>query len=152
MEKSTLEKNLERLSKSFIPIMHIFHNLACEVSRTADFSLAQYRVLMMVYNQGPMSINDLRTKLKMAQSSASEMVNRLVLNGHLSREKDVLDRRKTVFQLTKTTYNILKKQRESMKVMYKKILEPLNSKEQVELVLAYETILNLMNKIEGLKK
>jgi DNA-binding MarR family transcriptional regulator len=68
MDKS-LENNLKHLSNAFIPMMHFFLNIASETFKEANFTLAQYRVLMLVKHRGAMSINDLRNQLNIAQGT-----------------------------------------------------------------------------------
>ncbi len=145
---SKLAEMLERFSNAFIPMMHFFHNLASEASRGADFSLAQYRVLMLVKHRGAMSINDLQRQLNIAQSTASEMVERLVQQNLLLREKDPTDRRITVFRLSKKAERILEKRRDVMNDCYRKVLEPLSDEEQVQLVEALETIQRIIRSKE----
>ncbi|MDZ7400753.1 MAG: MarR family transcriptional regulator [candidate division KSB1 bacterium] len=144
--ESKFDEMLERFSNAFIPMMHFFHNLASEASRGADFSLAQYRVLMLVKHRGAMSIHDLQQQLHIAQSTASEMVERLVQQNLLLREKDPNDRRITVFKLSKRAEKILERRRDVMNDCYRKVLEPLTEDEQIELVEALETILKIIHR------
>lgn len=143
---SKFEEMLERFSNAFIPMMHFFHNLANEASRGADFSLAQYRVLMLVKHRGAMSINDLQRQLNTAQSTASEMVERLVQQNLLLREKDPNDRRITLFKLSQKAAKILDRRKHVMDDCYRNVLEPLSPDEQRELVEAFETIVRIIQK------
>ncbi len=140
------ENNLERFSNAFIPMMHFFHNIASEASKGADFSLAQYRVLMLVNHRGAMSINDLHNQLKIAQSTASEMVDRLVQQSLLLREKDSKDKRITLFKLSKKAETIIEQRKNIMEDCYRKVLEPLGPDEQIELVEAFEAIVRIIQK------
>jgi DNA-binding MarR family transcriptional regulator len=143
---SNLTNNLERFSNAFIPMMHFFHNIASEASKGADFTLAQYRVLMLVRHREAMSINDLRNQLRIAQSTASEMVDRLVQQSLLLKEKDLKDKRITLFKLSKKGEKILERRKDIMKDGYRKVLEPLTDNEQIELVEALETIVKIIQK------
>jgi len=135
---------LKRFSNAFIPMMHLFHNIASEASRGAEFTLPQYRVLMLVKHRGSMSISELRNQLKIAQSSASEMVDRLVQQKLLLREKDPNDRRITIFKLTKKAERIMEQRKSVVEDCYRKVLEPLSQAQQEELVGAFETILRII--------
>lgn len=145
---NNLQKNVQRLAVSFPPIMHLFHQLAGQVSKLGAFSLAQYRVMMLVYHSGPMSISTLKNKLGIAQSTASEMVERLVQQGLLEREKLKKDQRVTVFRLSGKAVRSLKKRQENMLEVYKQILEPLTAEEQEKLLQAFITILELTQRKE----
>ncbi len=151
MPKTTAQ-NISRLSQAFIPMMHIFHNLASEVVKLTDFSLAQYRVVMLVYRHGSMSINELKQALNIAQSTASEMIDRLVQQKVLQKKVDRTDRRLTLFTLTSTTRRKIDRHFSSISNIYHKILSPLNSAEQKQLLEAFETILALLQKEESFRK
>lgn len=139
----------ERFSKSFVPVMHIFHNIAGEVSKMADLSLAQYRVIMLVYQSGPMSINALKNRLNTAQSSASEIVNRLVKSGFLQREKSPTDRRVTIFQLTDRARELIQQRTRLMQDVFRDLLVHFSPEEQNQLVESFELILKLMRKVKN---
>lgn len=141
-----MAENLERFSKAFTPVMHFFHNIASEVSKGSEFSLAQFRVLMIVYHYGPMSVNQLKNGLNIAQSTASELVERLVQQEMLYREKNARDRRITQFSLTEHAKKIIENQKKQIKFCYRKILEPLTPEEQSQLVQAFETIYQIVEK------
>ncbi len=145
MDKN-LTTSLERFSNAFIPMMHFFHNIASEASKGADFTLAQYRVLMLVKHRGAMSINELRNQLNIAQSTASEMVDRLVQQNLLLREKALNDKRITLFKLSKKAEKILERRRDLMEDCYRKVLKPLSPGEQIDLVEALETIVKIIQK------
>lgn len=151
MSKTTAQ-NISRLSQAFIPMMHIFHNLAGEVVKLTDFSLAQYRVVMLVYRHGSMSINELKNSLNIAQSTASEMIDRLVQQNVLQKKVDPADRRITLFTLTPTARRKIEHHFSSISNIYHKILSPLNSAEQKKLLESFETILALLQKEESFQK
>jgi DNA-binding MarR family transcriptional regulator len=140
------EENLQRLAQAFLPIMHIVHQMALDVVRLTNFSLAQYRVLMLVYRQDSMSITQLKEYLHIAQSTASEMIERLVQQKTLLRENDPQDRRITLIRLTPRTRRFLQDHLASISNIYNKILDPLNPDEQLRLVEGFETILALLEK------
>jgi DNA-binding MarR family transcriptional regulator len=144
--KNPSPSNVSRLGQTFIPMMHIFHNLAGEVVKLTDFSLAQYRVIMLVYRHGSMSINDLKQALNIAQSTASEMIDRLVWLKALKKETDPSDRRITLFTLTPSSRRKIEQHLSSIGNIYHKILTPLSGQEQKELLEAFETVLNLLQK------
>jgi DNA-binding MarR family transcriptional regulator len=74
------------------------------------------------------------------------MVERLVQQNLLVREKDQTDRRITLFKLTKKAEKILERRKDMMEDCYRKVLEPLSSEEQEGLVGAFETIVRIIQK------
>ncbi|MCI0513499.1 MarR family transcriptional regulator [candidate division KSB1 bacterium] len=135
---------LERFSNAFIPSMHFFHNLTSQISHAIDLTLPQYRVLMLVYHRGPMAIGDLQQQLQMAQSSASEMVTRLVQLDLLYLDKNHPDRRITVFDLTDKARQLLKNQQAAMQACFGKVLTRMPPAGQIALIEAFETIRRLL--------
>ena len=115
----------------------------------ADLSLAQYRVIMLVYQSGPMSINALKNRLNTAQSSASEIVNRLVKSGFLQREKSPTDRRVTIFQLTDRARELIQQRTRLMQDVFRDLLVHFSPEEQNQLVESFEFILKLMLKVKS---
>ncbi|NOZ61065.1 MAG: MarR family transcriptional regulator [Calditrichaeota bacterium] len=142
----TLNENMERFYKSFISVMHFFHNIAVDVSRVSDFSLAQFRVLMVVHHFDSLSVNELKQQLNIAQSSASEIIDRLVQQQMLKREKDPEDKRKTRLILTPRAKKLIQTQRERIKDYYRTILEILDEKDQTRLVDSFEQIQRIVDK------
>jgi DNA-binding MarR family transcriptional regulator len=114
--------------------------------KLTDFSLAQYRVIMLVYRHDSMSINDLKRALNIAQSTASEMIDRLVQLKALKKQTDLNDRRITLFTLTPASQRKIEQHLSSIGNIYNKILTPLSVQEQKKLLEAFETILYLLQK------
>jgi DNA-binding MarR family transcriptional regulator len=141
MDKKTKE-NARRLDELLVPMMHLMHRFTTQMSRCEDLTLAQHRVLMMVCHSGPMTINQLKESLSVAQSTASEMVERLVRQGWIKRDKAPEDRRITVFSLTAKADRFLKDKRIERIKVHKKILKPLSEKEQQKFLESFEMLLN----------
>jgi len=142
------EKNIQRLGIIFPEIQRFFHNLSVEVSKTGDFTIAQYRVLSLLSHFGKMTVNDLKNHLNIAQSSASGIVDRLEQIGLLKRSTSITDKRVTQLELTGKAKKILLQNVESMDNVYKKILESLNEDDQNEMINSFEKLLQLIHKIE----
>jgi len=141
-----INENMERFYKSFISVMHFFHNMAVDVSRVSDFSLAQFRVLMVVHHFGSLSVNELRQQLNIAQSSTSEIIDRLVQQQMLKRENDPQDKRKTRLVLTPRAVKLIRNQGDRIKEYYRTILEMLDEKDQTLLVDSFEQIQRIVEK------
>jgi len=140
-----MAKNIEqRFARSFRVTMHTLHNLAWKVSKTGEFPLAQYRLLMLLTDKGPMTISKFMRYMGVAQSTASELVSRLVDQGYIAKKKSETDHRKTIFELTPKAAQVLSRRRHEMEVIYKKVLDPLSPKDKVKLVEAFEAIAELL--------
>lgn len=138
-----------RFSKAFTPIMHFFHSVALEASKEAEFSLPQYRMLMLLLHKGAMGVPELQKELGNAQSSVSEMAEKLVQQNLLLRVKDERDRRRTIFHLTTRAVKLLEERKDAIQHCCDSILSPLSTNEQQQFVEAFELILNFIQKIKN---
>ncbi len=139
----------QRFSNAFTPIMHFFHSVALEASKEAEFSLPQYRMLMLLLHKGAMGVPELRQELGTAQSSVSEMAEKLVQQNLLIREKADKDRRRTIFHLTSKAIKLLEERKNAITHCCDSILNPLVPDEQKKFVEAFELILSLIQKIKS---
>jgi len=145
-----LETNIQKLGSVFPEIQRFFHNLSIEVSRTGEFTIAQYRVLSLLNHFGKMTVNDLKKHLNIAQSSASGIVDRLEQTGLLKKTAGSNDKRVTELELSAKAKKILSRKVELMDDVYRKILKSLNEKDQAEFVRSFETLFKLVQKIEAI--
>jgi DNA-binding MarR family transcriptional regulator len=146
MSEST-RSNARRLDDLMVPLMHLMHRFTTQVSKAEDFTLAQHRVLMMLCHSGPMTVKQLQESLSIAQSTASEMIDRLVRQEWLVKRKHPDDRRITVFTLSGKAERLLKAKKANRIKVHERILEPLTEKEQVKFL---ESIRMILEKHEAL--
>jgi MarR family transcriptional regulator, organic hydroperoxide resistance regulator len=134
--------NAKRLDELIVPMMQMMHSFSTQMSKLEDFTLSQHRALMMVYHAGTMTVKQFQERLSIAQSTASETVERLVQLGWLKKDKDPKDHRITVFSLTEKA-DRMKKEKEANRIkIMEKILEPLTEEEQRQFLDGFELLLN----------
>lgn len=138
---------IDRFAKAVLPMMHFFHNLMLDASKDATFSLPQYRVIMLLSRSGPLSISELKEQLKTAQSTVSEMAERLVQQGLLKREKSPADRRKTLYQLTEKARKQIANHKTTMHERLASVLDAFESQDQEQFIQAFEEIADLIQKL-----
>ena len=143
------EINIARLEIIFPKLQRFFHNLSIEVSRTGEFTIAQYRVLSLLDYHGEMTVNQLKNHLKIAQSTASGIVDRLVQSGYLKKSTGENDKRITNISLTPKAKKLLGKKMYSMDKVYREILNNLEENDQSEFVLLFEKLMGYVEKIES---
>lgn len=146
------QENIKRLAGVFPGIMHFFHNIAGQVSKFGEFSLAQYRVLMFLFSRDHLTINDLKRELGTAQSTASGMIDRLVQQGLVQKVKNPNDLRQTLLVLTPKARSLINQRMASMTEVYEKILSDFNEDEQVVLIDALERIFQVLQKKQSIHK
>ena len=106
--------------------------------------MAQYRLLMLLTDKGPMTVSEFKRYMGIAQSTASELISRLVDQGYVTKKKAEDDRRKTIFELAPKAKQVLSRRHKEMEMIYQKVLDPLSEQDQLKLIEAFETIAELL--------
>lgn len=140
--KNNTQNNARRLDELIIPMMQMMHHFSAQMSKLEDFTIAQHRALMMVHHSGTMTIKQFQENLSIAQSTASETIERLVHGGWLRKSKDPEDRRITIFSLSEKADRLLKEKEAKRIKILEKALEPLSEEEQKNFLESFELLLN----------
>ena len=98
----------------------------------------QYQALIAIRELGECSVNELATKLRLAQSTTSQLVDRLVKSGMVTRETYPGDRRRMVVKLGKSGNDMMESRRQALLRTYERILSVLDEEEQSMLEDAFE--------------
>jgi DNA-binding MarR family transcriptional regulator len=73
-----------------------------EFSRQSGLSISQLNALMRIRHEGTCGVSDLGDHLGVTSAAASQMIDRLVQMGYLTRGEDPLDRRVKSLRLTES--------------------------------------------------
>ncbi|RPI17476.1 MAG: MarR family transcriptional regulator [Ignavibacteriae bacterium] len=90
----------------------------------------QYLALMIIGEEHECSVNHVSDRMRIAQSTASQLVDRLVKSKLVQRDIHHKDRRKMIVTLTKEGKEIIEKRTGDLKKSYAKILNTLSDKDQ----------------------
>lgn len=142
------EDKISRLNQAFLFLVHFFHNKANQFCKTLNLSLPQYRMLMIIRKEGAVSVKNLRSRLEIAQSTASEMVDRLVKLKLVVRKKDSQDKRITFCQLSQKAQRLFQEMLDCMHQYFQNMLENLDEKEQNSLIQSMENIVDLLSLVQ----
>jgi MarR family transcriptional regulator, organic hydroperoxide resistance regulator len=134
----------KQFAHAFAMAMHSFHHLAGRIIKSGSIPLAQYRLLMLLQERGPVTIKELSRFLAIAQSSASELAARALDSKLVERANDPQDGRRALYSLSPTARKLLKNRRREMKKIYLAVLDPLSPADQQRLVEAFESIAVLL--------
>jgi DNA-binding MarR family transcriptional regulator len=107
----------------------------------------QYQALKAIRELGECSVNDLADRLGIAQSSTSQLVDRLVKGGFVSRQTFAGDRRRMVVSLSKSGVQMMERRRQSLLKAYSRILLMLDEEDQAMLESAFETFDQVATKL-----
>lgn len=104
----------------------------------AKITINQYQALIAIRELGECSVNELATKLRLAQSTTSQLVDRLVKAGMVTRDTFPEDRRRMVVKLGKSGNDMMERRRQALLRTYERILSVLDDEEQAMLEDAFE--------------
>jgi DNA-binding MarR family transcriptional regulator len=108
----------------------------------------QYQALTAIRELGECSVNDLANRLGIAQSTTSQLVDRLVLSGYVSREIFARDRRRMVVKLSKSGSQIMERRKQSLLKAYARILLVLEEDDRAVLEDAFEKFYQVAMKLD----
>jgi DNA-binding MarR family transcriptional regulator len=77
-----------------------------------DLTMPQLKVLLTLATAGPASISAVARELRVGLPAASQLVDRLVEQGHVQRREDPTDRRRTIASLSPTALALVTRLRE----------------------------------------
>lgn len=118
----------------------------------SELTLTQLFALQYICHIPNITLKELADKLVIAQSSASELVDRLVTMKYVDRKISPEDRRKIILNLSPKGKKFIEQHIEENKSLFKKLISKLSPEEQREYLSAmqkfYKVSLELVNQIE----
>jgi len=103
--KDSLHNWMHIITRTNMKRMHIF-------AKDNGFSMSQINAMFRIHYRGAISISDLSTETDVSPAAASQMIDKLVNQGYVSRIEDPIDRRNRIIDLTKTGHEIVEKSKE----------------------------------------
>jgi DNA-binding MarR family transcriptional regulator len=118
----------------------------------SELTLTQLIALQYICHTPNITLKELADKLVIAQSSASELVDRLVKMKYIDRKISSEDRRKIILNLSPKGQKFIEKHIEENKALFKNLISKLSLEEQRDYLKAlqkfYKVSLELVNQIE----
>lgn len=90
--------------------------------KTYGFTTSQCNTILGLYKFGALTMNELSEKMNLNSSTMTRILNNLVRDKYISRDKDEFDRRIVIVSLTDTGRDVAKKIDITLKAYYKKII------------------------------
>jgi DNA-binding MarR family transcriptional regulator len=113
-----------------------------------EISLAQYRMLSVIHNSGPLSVGRTAHLIGSAQSTTSELMSRLLKAGLVSKVRGPYDGRVVMVELTDPGRQALKQGRKRIRESYQALYAKLPDAERGAFVGALKQLTGLMGKTE----
>jgi DNA-binding MarR family transcriptional regulator len=141
-------EKIERIAQLYPVIMRVMGRIRSIVHEGMDLTYNQYKMLLTIYDRGNCTLNVLARELRIAMSSASEMVDRLVNLGFVYRAVDEENRRQVVIYTTEKGEELIRDLRHGIVENYRTLLARLPERDQERLVTAFENLAEILGKLE----
>ncbi|AAR33348.1 MULTISPECIES: MarR family winged helix-turn-helix transcriptional regulator [Geobacter] len=141
-------EQIERIAQLYPVIMRVMGRIRSLVHDGMDLTYNQYKMLLTIYDKGSCPLNLLARELGIAMSSASEMVERLVNLGIVYRAVDEDNRRQVIIYTTDRGEELIRELRHGIIENYRQLFARLPEGDQERLATAFETIADVLGKLE----
>ncbi len=141
-------ENIERVAQLYPSIIRVMGRIRSMVHEGMDLSYNQFKMLLAIHDKGACSLNALAGELKIAMSSASEMVDKLVNLGFVGRTVDSESRRRVIIFATEQGRQLIGELGKGIVENYRVFLNRLSRDDQERLVDALEVLVKILGKLE----
>jgi DNA-binding MarR family transcriptional regulator len=146
-------KTAKRVERVIAILPNIMNSIALSRVHSSDpqkidLTFNQYQALLHIHRFGECSVNDLSAVMNIAQSTTSQLVDRLVNAKLVSRETHSEDRRKMVVMLSKKGREMMERRTESMRETYIRVFSMLDDADQDKFEQAFIHFHEIAQKIE----
>jgi DNA-binding MarR family transcriptional regulator len=141
-------EKIERIAALYPSIIRVMGRIRSMLQEGMDLSYNQFKMLLAINDKGSCSLNSLAGDLKIAMSSASEMVDKLVNLGFVDRRVDSESRRRVIIYPTDQGKKLIGELGHGIVENYRVLLSRLAEKDQERLVDALETLVEVLGKLE----
>lgn len=152
-EQETIEA-AEKIVESIPNMMRAIFLANRDVNFESDdkLSMQHYQLLNVVREVGECTVNELKNILKLAQSTVSQHLSKLLKSGYIDLIIDQYDRRKTIVRITNDGIEILEKKKKEFIQKHCYFLELLDKEDRKKIVEAYEVISEITSKVIDILK
>lgn len=110
-------------------------------------TMHHFQILNILNDSENLTVNELKSILKLAQSTVSQHLSKLLKEGYVDLKIDPYDRRKTIIELTTKGKEVLKIKREDFINKHCYYLNLLEKEDRKKILEAYKTISEITSKI-----
>jgi DNA-binding MarR family transcriptional regulator len=139
-------ERIARIAEMYPQIMKVMGRLRSTLQEGMDLSCNQFKMLLAINDKGICPLNTLAAELTIAMSSASEMLDKLVNLGLVSRSVDAESRRRVTIQVTDAGAHLISELQKGIVDNYRSLLERLSDVDQERLVDALETLVEILGR------
>jgi DNA-binding MarR family transcriptional regulator len=138
--------NAKKMAQLMPKIMNAFHNFGRESNDDEKLSIRQYQVLLFLHVNKTLSVTQICNKLKLAPSTGTELVNRMIALDYIQKETEKEDQRQLRISLTSKGSELVKAKEESLVRKMNVFLSQFSTDDIDTLVGSFEAIWNVVEK------
>ena len=138
---------IDFISKTFPKIYsNLYLEYLKEYAPIYNINKTQLRALMIIKNNGAISMTTLCNKLNIEKGSLTSMIDDLTNKGYVTRQRDISDRRKYFIIITKNGEDIASDFLDKLKIKLEEKLCRLDEDDQKRYIYALNTLEDILNK------
>ncbi len=118
--------------------------------RENGLSLSLISTLFQLYHCGTSAVSQISSNLDISNAAASQLLERLVQQGLISRSENPLDRREKKLVLTNKGYELLRDSAKACSAWQEQLVSTLTPEEQNKVSEALETLIEKTNQLRTL--
>jgi DNA-binding MarR family transcriptional regulator len=108
-------------------------NKSCKIKSYNEISVASYQYLIAIFDAKQITITKLSEVLGLKKASVTQMIHSLMAKGYVKKDKDELDRRSSIIELTDKGNKLMELEENVYKSYMDHICKSLNKQELVQL-------------------
>lgn len=144
MENITYEPYVGEIDKLIRRVSFVIKCRGRDILNDFDITTPQFNALLLLAEHGDMTIGDLGSKLYLASSTATDLIDRMERNGLVSRERDTNDRRVVRLHMLDKGHQMIKEVLENRKRYLSTILSQVPQQEIDALKTSLQSLYDLM--------
>lgn len=144
MAKQVYRPYVEEIDKLIRRVSFVIKCRGRDILDDFDITPPQFNALLLLAEHGDMTIGELGSKMYLASSTATDLIDRMERNGLVERLRDSADRRVVRLHMLDKGQEMIQKVLESRKRYLDKILASISEQEKQDLVRALQSIYELM--------
>lgn len=109
MSRFKICKNVIEIEEYLRKVDYIIREKGREILKDFDITVPQFRALQILINKGNMTIGELSSKMSLACSTITDLIDRMEKNGLVYRERDQKDKRVVRIKVKQKGYEIVEK-------------------------------------------
>ncbi|SLN51838.1 MarR family winged helix-turn-helix transcriptional regulator [Roseisalinus antarcticus] len=139
---------MDRTDESLIAlrrILRVTEQFGRQLAQASGLSAAQFRVLQLVAETGSRTAKEISVKMGISQATVTSLVDKLVAQDMVHREKSVTDRRQINILITERGAETIAEAPDALQQRYVRKFEALKDWEQAQIVASLERVAALLD-------